>query len=443
MANYVKGKLLTEGKTKKVYEVVGNDGLVIIENKLDITAYDNPELTKQFETKATYATETTCRVFELLKEAEIPVAYVEQISPTEFVARKCSMIPLEVVARRYGVGSFLKRNPNLERPKKELPVRFHKLVVEFFLKTTKGKLTGANGEVIIEGLDPEKGEEDPFIPNPYDTLWNLTHSKKPLWDSTAKLRDGISASLVLQSQEIVKIMQDLESYLRDAFLVLEGMWAILGHRFIDMKIEFGITADGTIVIADVIDNDSWRLKDQNWQELSKEAFRQGEALSEVEEKYGIVTELVKSFRVPKQCLVLWRGSENDKFPVYLEDISKSNVQIEEITASGHKSPKRCLNILEGLLSKYPDGGAIVAMVGMSNGLGPMLAAGTSWPIIAIPATLESNPEDIWSSLRMPLNVPMAVISSDSNAISFALRILAQKNPLLYHQLQRKIEELDE
>lgn len=441
MATYMKEKLLTEGKTKKIWEVTGNKSLVIMENKPDITAFDDPKFTKQFKSKATHATETTCRVFELLKQAGVPVAYVEQISPTEFVAQKCSMIPLEAVARRYAVGSYLKRNPNFGRPEGEPPVRFHKLVIEFFLKTTKGTLR-IDDNVIVEGLNPEKGEEDPFIPNPYDTLWDLTHSKKPLWDSTAKLHDGIPASHVLQSQEAERIMKDLESYLRDTFLVLEGMWAVLGHRLIDLKIEFGATAEG-ILVADVIDNDSWRLRDQNWRELSKEAFRQGEALSEVEQKYGIVSDLIGKFRIPQQCLVLWRGSDKDKFPEFSQSLNLSSIEIEKITASGHKSPQRCLDILEGLLRKYPDGGVIVAKIGMSNGLGPMIAARTSWPVISIPATLSENPEDIWSSLRMPSSVPMAVICSEDNATSFALKILAQKNPLLYQQLQKKIEELDE
>lgn len=439
MATYTKGKLLTEGKTKKVWEVVGDENVVIMENKPVITAFDDPKFTKQFESKATLATKTTCRVFELLKQAEIPVAYIEQVSPTEFIVQKCSMVPLEAVARRYAIGSYLKRNPNLERPKEEPPVRFHKLITEFFLKTTKGTLQ-IGDKVIVGGLNPEIGEEDPFIQNPYATLWTLTHSKKPLWDSTAKLHDGIPASAILQFNETKKIMKDLENYLRETFLFLEGMWAVFGHRLIDLKIEFGMTAKNKLVVADVIDNDSWRLRDPNWREISKEAFRQGEKLSEVEQNYGIVSGLIKQFRIPRQCLVLWRGSKNDGFPEFSQGIYQlKGLEIEEITASGHKSPQKCLNILKSLLSKYSDGGVIVTKVGMSNGLGPLLAARTTWPVIAIC----ENMEDIWSNLRMPSDVPMAVICSEGNATSFALKILAQKNPFLYQRLQKRIEELDE
>ena len=446
MTDYAKGNLLAEGKTKKIWEIIGgNNGLVIIENKPDITAFDDPTFTKRVESKAAYAPSTTCRVFELLKRTGIPVAYIEQISATEFVAKKCSMIPLEAVARRFAVGSYLKRNPNFEQPKGKPPARFHRLKTEFFLKTTKGTLHTASG-AIVEGLDREKGEEDPFILNPYNDSWDIYHSKKPIWDPAAKLREGISAPRIMQSLNIKNTIKEIEGLLRDTFLVLEGMWASFGFHFIDLKIELGLdmtVIGGPLTVADVIDNDSWRLQDQNWQELSKEAFRQGEKLDEVEKKYGIVANLLIGFRIPRQCLVLWRGSESDEFPKLSQSLNLRSISIESITASGHKAPQRCLDILNELEGKYPDGGIIVAKVGMSNGLGPMLAARTSWPVISIPATLNEHPEDIWSNTRIPSHVPMAVIASEGNATDFALKILAQKNPFLYWQLQKRIEELDE
>lgn len=438
MATYAKGNLLEEGKTKKIWEVIGDGNLVIVENKPDITAFDNPKFTKQFDTKAGCVTATTCRVFELLKAAGIPIAYIEQISPTEFVAQKCTMIPLEVVGRRYAVGSYLMRNPQFAEPKGTHPIRFHRFVVEFFLKTTKGKLIGSNNDVLVEGLDPEKGEEDPFILNPKEEVWKLVHPKKPSWDTTAILNKTVFSRDVMPEGTTINQFED---YLRDTFLVLEGMFSSLGHHFIDIKIEFGVSPGRKLFIADVIDNDSWRLRDIKWEELSKEAFRQGEELSEVARKYGVVTDLVTSFRVPNQCLVLWRGSDKDEFPKIPEVLR--NVELETITASGHKSPCKCIGILENLLREYPDGGVVVAKVGMSNGLGPMLAARTSWPVISIPATVDKNPNDIWSNTRMPSSVPIAVICSESNAIDFALKILAQKNPFLYQQQQKKIESLDE
>ena len=430
---YKKGRLLAEGKTKKIWEVEGDDSLIIIENKPDITAFDNSAFTKRFDTKAVYATATTCRVFELLREAGLPIAYTEQISETEFAAPKCEMIPLEVVARRYAVGSYLKRNPDLQETP---PYRFHKLVTEFFLKTTNGELKDKKGDIIVSDLDSKAGEEDPLIFNPRNTLWTLCHKERSIRDKNSILRENVPAKSVLEGTSI----DEIERMLIEVFLIIEGMWMILGHRFIDLKIEFGITGEGKLVVADVIDNDSWRLRDKEWEELSKESFRQQESLEKVERKYEIVSDLTAGFRIPEQCIVLWRGSEKDCFPEISDDIA--GLTIEYVTASGHKSPQTCLQILEKLLAKYPDGGVIIAKVGLSNGLGPTLAARTSWTVISIPATVSNFPDDIWSSLRMPSNVPMPVILSEGNAVLSAYRILAQKNPILYKELHRDIEQLD-
>jgi phosphoribosylaminoimidazole-succinocarboxamide synthase len=285
----VKGDTIASGKTKDLLAVVDQPSLTVIRNKPDITAFDDPSFTKQFEAKARFATTTTCRVFELLQRSGIPVAYERQFSETEFLARRLQMIALEVVDRRYAVGSYLSRHPELARPKGETPFKFHPVLGEAFLKTTGGKVTTLSGGVIDFELDAKKGEEDPFIINPLDSVWKLFHPKKVGTDPEADLKKSIVASGVLKHS---RHMQMILTIAAGAFVVLEGAFDHLGYKLIDWKIEFGYNANGDPVIGDVIDNDSWRLRTKDWEELSKQAFRDGEDLSEVERKYGVVADLV-------------------------------------------------------------------------------------------------------------------------------------------------------
>ena len=81
------------------------------------------------------------------------------------------------------------------------------------------------------------------------------------------------------------------------FEILEKAWKKFDVNLIDMKIEIGINQNKEIVIADVIDNDSWRIwpNGDPKQQLDKQSFRDGESLTTVQEKYRIVTEYTKHF----------------------------------------------------------------------------------------------------------------------------------------------------
>ncbi len=304
---YTKNELLIEGKTKKIWSCKDNPEMIVIKNKSKITAFDDPAATREFEAKAQYATNTTCRVFDLLMAAGIPVAYKWQLSETEFLAPRCEMIPLEVIARRYAVGSYLKRFPDMSADEKN-PDRFRSPEIELFLKTTGGELE-ISGEKIVEGLIPEKGEEDPLIIPRFDGNWGLYHPKIPSWDERAFLDRVIDPKRILTPSNLSGMLDsEKESFAEDViraikkiaqgtFSVLELAWAQQKMRLIDFKIEFGFTSGGQLLVADVIDNDSWRLRTEAWMELSKESFRQGEDLSEVEKKYGIVSQMTNNFRL--------------------------------------------------------------------------------------------------------------------------------------------------
>lgn len=290
-----RGSLLTEGKTKRVFLTEGQDNMVICEYKDTITAHNDPSLTREFEGKGADSNTVNCRVFKLLNQVGIPTAFVEQLSPNEFLALKCRMVPLEVVARRYLVGSYLKRCPDIAKG-----TRCPYLLIEFFLKTTAGKLVTEDSRVLLSGLTPE--QDDPLIANPFDPNWQLIHPKLPTWHEDSELGNIMASTVIVMSSMIVpKAMQKMENTIRQVFLTIENAWNTLGLRLVDLKIEFGITPDGRLIVADVIDLDSWRLwrptKEGEWEDVSKQSFRDGDELETVRAKYALVAKLAQQLDV--------------------------------------------------------------------------------------------------------------------------------------------------
>lgn len=108
------GKLINEGKTKKVYELLENRSLCLLISKDRITAGDGVKA-HDLEGKAEISTATTVKVFKLLSEAGLKTAFVGAGAEKSFVAKKCDMIPIEWVTRRVATGSFLKRHPGMSQ----------------------------------------------------------------------------------------------------------------------------------------------------------------------------------------------------------------------------------------------------------------------------------------------------------------------------------------
>ena len=70
--------------------------------------------------------------------------------------------------------------------------------------------------------------------------------------------------------------------------MLKAFWAECGVTLVDFKLEFGKTADGTIVLADEISPDTCRLWDSKTHEkLDKDRFRRD--MGGVEEAYAEIS----------------------------------------------------------------------------------------------------------------------------------------------------------
>jgi len=93
-------------------------------------------------------------------------------------------------------------------------------------------------------------------------------------------------------------------------------------------------------------------------------------------------------------------------------------------ASAHKQTIVVLEYL-GKLEKSIEPMVLITSAGRSNGLGPVVAGNTRFPVISCNpySDNEAYLADVHSSLRMPSKLPLAVIIDPGNAVLFAKRIL--------------------
>ena len=259
----------------------------------------------------------------------------------------------------------------------------------------------------------------------------------------AKPMQGQEPFLVLPVSEVFdrdeewKFFPEMRRVARHAFLALEKAWQLEGGTLVDLKVEFGFDTNGRLLLADVIDNDSWRVI-ENGSYIDKQVYRDGGALDDVAAKYRQVADITSRFRLPNQRIILWRGSDKDKTDVFSEALGTLADMMTVVTCSVHKEPVAAIGILHRMAQEVPDS-VVIAYIGRSNGAGPTLSAASTIPVITVPASVKEFPDDLWSSLRAPSNVPVMTVLDPSNAILAALQILSARNPRLYAHVRGEIE----
>ena len=290
-----------EGKTKYIEPIDGNIHdckKVRITTKDALTANDAAK--REELPLAEDKTRQTVSIFKFLSKNNIPNSFLIKAELDSFIAENCKMLPLECVTRRQPYGSYLKRNPSASSSDIFEPIKtefYHKYAVVPSVTGMSVYCNGDESRIIPEDLARDlymkDGEwthtvyTDPII-ELGDEEWLLYSAKSPKTDPIFKILP------VARSEAIDYIREEL---MIPTFLLLEKAWKKFNVSLIDMKIEVGYTKDMELVIADVIDNDSWRIwpNGDPKKQLDKQSFRDGEALSEVQKKYRIVTEYVEQF----------------------------------------------------------------------------------------------------------------------------------------------------
>ena len=214
-----KGSLLYEGKAKKVY-ATDDENVVCLEYTDQATAF-NGEKKAAFLGKGALNNEITSLLFMKLQEEGIPSHFIQKISEREQLAKKVSIIPLEVVVRNVFAGSISKRLGVEEGVEMKQPI------VEFYYK------------------NDDLG--DPLLTDAHISLLDI---------ATVEEKQDITEKALRVNE------------------VLKKFFAEINIRLIDFKLEFGKTEQGEILLADEISPDTCRLWDATTGEkLDKDVFR--------------------------------------------------------------------------------------------------------------------------------------------------------------------------
>ena len=224
-----KAQQLYEGKAKKVY-ATDEKGVYIVAYKDDATAFNG--LKKgTIAQKGSINNRVSNHLMQLLEKEGIPTHSLKELSDRETAVRKVRIIPLEVIVRNIAAGSLATR-----------------LGLEEGMKL---------GSTVLEFCYKRDDLGDPLVNEYHIRALGLASD-----DELAQL-----------SAYSLRINTILGLYLLD-----------LGIELVDFKLEFGITDEGRLILADEISPDTCRFWDtKTGKKLDKDRFRRD--LGDVEAAY--------------------------------------------------------------------------------------------------------------------------------------------------------------
>ena len=234
-----KTTLLYTGKAKQVYATDDPDVLWMAYTN-QATAL-NGEKKDQIAHKGELNRAISTLLFKELTAAGIPTHYLDSPDSTTMIVKKAAMLPLEVVVRNYASGHFVTKFNVKPMMKLDPPIH------EYYYKSD-------------ELGDPFMNEAQIFA----------------LHEATPE-----------QLKQVHALTDRINTYLTQRF-------AAIGITLVDFKLEYGTLKDGTLVLADELSPDNFRLVDQQTgASLDKDVFRQNrgpltpvyeEVLSRLQEK---------------------------------------------------------------------------------------------------------------------------------------------------------------
>lgn len=212
-------EIIHDGVSKKVYATDEPDK-VIIQYTDAITAYYKIKRAL-IKDKGLYCNAVSSMVFTVLKNAGVPMHFIERLLDTEQLCRRVDSIQMEVIVRNVVAGSMAKRL----------------------------------------GMDEGIVLKEPIV--------DLCYKTEDLGDPL--INDYHAIALGLVTKEELAVIYSLAEKVN---AVLTPLFRGIGITLVDFKIEFGRLPDGQIILSDDITPDSARFWDiETGMKLDKDRFR--------------------------------------------------------------------------------------------------------------------------------------------------------------------------
>lgn len=370
------------------------------------------------------------------------------IEDSYLIAKKCSLIPLEIIVRGYITG-------NTET---SLWTHYNR----HFNQDRRTEL------FVYCGLEFNQGYvKNQKLPNPV-----ITPTTKGERDELIS-REQILAEGIVNSDELNYIYHKAMELFDYGTYIANDRGLIL----VDTKYEFGYDINGNIILIDEIhtcDSSRYWMKEKfdinSPVKLDKDSAR--DYIKSVCEPYSvkeipevpidqkvkvfscykglyetltytnyedtvisavnpdincsIITNYYENFHSP--TVVILSGSPSDDWHIekLRKNLEKHQIYYREHVCSAHKKTKQLLKILDKYNMNKTRKIVFVTVAGMSNALSGIVTCNTHHPVIACPPHSDKIDmlTDINSTLQMPSKVPVATILHAENCVLFCKKILS-------------------
>jgi len=211
--------LIVKGKVKSVIQGI-NDDEVLIHYHDTVTA-GNGRKKGYPKGKGEINAKISSLIFSQLERAGIQTHFIQSSGPGIMRCKKVDIIPIEVVVRNIADGSIVRETTIAK------DTVFSPPLIEFYLK--------------------DDNKNDPLLTEDRLTVMGYNNLRR------------------------------IKQYAKETNVIVSDLFRRIGITLIDFKLEFGITTNGEIVVADEISPDGCRLRNKETNmSMDKDLFRKGE-----------------------------------------------------------------------------------------------------------------------------------------------------------------------